>query len=66
MSKLPANFDLHIEGLVAFHNFPCPVCLNAIAVYNLNESIMEPCWPCQRAGYFIDRKEWWQFWKVKP
>ena len=38
---------------VATHNMPCATCLKNHAVYVLSEGHFEPCWDCQRAGYFL-------------
>ena len=46
-----AQFDFKCDGLVAQHNFPCPVCTKAPAVYNVNEGVFQPCWGCQETGW---------------
>lgn len=53
--------DIHIEvhdsGLVATHNYPCPVCQENHAVYDLGAGIFQPCWICQAKGWQLHRVE---------
>lgn len=44
-------------GLVATHNYPCPVCRQRHAIYQLNDGIMQPCPKCQESGWRV-RKPW--------
>lgn len=45
---------------MAEHNYPCPVCLDHPAVYNLSagrhgSGTMSPCWECQGRGFHLLR-----------
>lgn len=50
------RLEIHDSGMVANHNFPCPVCLNREAVYCLNDGKFEPCWGCQKDGWELKKK----------
>lgn len=47
---------LHCSGMIANHNYPCPVCKVNHAVCNLHGMIMSPCWDCQEKGYQLIKK----------
>jgi hypothetical protein len=56
-----AKFDFWCDGLVAQHNFPCPVCTKAPAVYHTNIGVFQPCWGCQETGWKIRfEQKWWE------
>jgi hypothetical protein len=55
------NVYIHPSGMLATHNYSCPVCQENHAVYNMGTGIMKPCWGCQSKGYHIVKveKSWW-------
>lgn len=58
------NVWMHDSGMLAIHDYSCPVCRETSAILDLNTGLMQPCLECQEKGYklvkFADRK-WWQF-----
>lgn len=53
-AKLPELAEIHInnDGMIAEHNFPCPVCQKIHAVLNCNSGVFSPCWECQEKQWF--------------
>lgn len=50
MNKVKFECELIGPGLCD-HNYLCAVCQEGAAVYYLNESVLLPCWDCQKDGY---------------
>lgn len=55
---------LHPSGMVATHNYPCPVCLSKPAVFNMSTGHMNPCRSCEKDYVLIKKadlpKTFWQ------
>jgi hypothetical protein len=49
---------LHDSGLIATHDYSCPVCRRNHANLNLNTGIMQPCWKCSLKGYELIKHNW--------
>ncbi|WP_129141520.1 hypothetical protein [Modicisalibacter coralii] len=57
------NIWLHDSGMVATHDYACPVCRSESAVLSLHNGLFQPCWECQDKGYRLikkDQRKWWQ------
>jgi len=55
------NLYIHPSGMLATHDYSCPICREKHAVFNTNDGTMNPCWGCQKEGYHIVKieKSWW-------
>lgn len=51
------NVWVHNSGMLATHDYACPVCRSAPAVLTLSCGVFQPCWGCQEAGWSITRRE---------
>lgn len=52
---LKPTVDMHPSGMVARHNYPCPVCRNKVAVLELHTGRFSPCWSCQSEGWRVTK-----------
>lgn len=62
----PVEVFFHDSGMIATHNYPCPVCKTKHAVFVSHKGHFEPCVGCQAAGWSIIKKKdksWYEFWK---
>ena len=48
------------HGIVAEHDYACPVCLKRHAVFNCNTGRFAPCWLCRRDGWEVRKLPWWR------
>lgn len=47
-------------GPWATHDMACAVCHENKAVIDVATAIFSPCWSCQREGWEIRKRKWWQ------
>jgi len=50
-----ATFVYKKIGPALEHNYLCAVCMADSAVFYSNENILQPCWECQKHGYYLFR-----------
>lgn len=54
------NVYIHDSGMLAIHDYSCPVCRENHAVLDLSVGIMNPCRRCEKNGYeLIKKKKSW-------
>ena len=61
------NVYMHDSGMMATHDYSCPVCRENKAILvmsprgTLPAGVMHPCWKCQDKGYQMIKveKSWW-------
>ncbi len=58
----PTIFGIDSKGEME-HNFPCPVCADAPATYEMigAKHVFAPCDKCKKEGYQLIKKNW--FWQ---
>lgn len=58
---------MHDSGMVATHNYPCPICKTKHAVFATNYGYFDVCHSCRKDGWFVGKRDvgnkWWEFWK---
>ncbi len=47
---------IHDSGMIATHDYSCPVCRKNHAILHMNTGIMQPCYTCQEKGYYVVQK----------
>lgn len=45
------DVNVYTDGMMAIHDYSCPVCRNNHAILDLSVGLMRPCMPCQSHGY---------------
>lgn len=54
-----AEFKYSVFGMgMCSHNYKCAVCLDRSAVFDINKSVLLPCWTCQKKGYQLVKLNW--------
>lgn len=53
------NVWMHGSGLIATHDYSCPICRDNPAMFDLNTGIMNTCGRCHEKGYRIKKERWW-------
>ncbi len=48
---MSVNVYMHDSGMMATHDYSCPVCRIEHACLELSCGLMQPCWGCQEKGY---------------
>jgi ribosomal protein L37AE/L43A len=57
----PAEFVFWRGGFMEMrHNYLCAVCRNRIAVIETWSGVLQPCWDCQKSGYKLLKRNWFQ------
>lgn len=56
------NVYIHDSGMVANHDYSCPVCRERHAILDLSTGLMQPCSLCRKDYTLIkvDKRKWWQ------
>lgn len=53
----PVNVYMHDSGMLATHDYSCPVCREEHAIIDLSCGVMKPCWNCQADGWVLKKIE---------
>lgn len=53
---MTVNVYMHDSGMMATHDYSCPVCRIEHACLELANGLMQPCWGCQEKGYLLTKK----------
>lgn len=55
----PVDLYVHDSGMIATHDYSCPVCRERHAVIDFRSGLMQPCWECQKTFTRITTRKWW-------
>ncbi len=63
VSPADVNVWVHDSGMLAAHDYSCPVCRTNSAMLQMHNGMMQPCGECRSKGYALikrDIRPWWR------